>query len=110
MSADSYKVVGSNASPFAIKLRAIFRYRRLRHTWYLNRGAMAEATAQVRPSSITKVHFPDEAEDTWPVDSSPIAWRLWFLRAIVSVLDELCLPGRQERTMQETSCVAVPGG
>jgi|LWDU01.1.fsa_nt_gi hypothetical protein len=78
MSADSYKVVEPNASPFAIKLRAISCYRRLRHTWYLNRRAMAEATAQVRPFSIMKVHFPDEAEDPWPVDSSPIAWRFWF--------------------------------
>ncbi len=78
MSADNDKVVGSNAWPLAIKLRAIFRYRRPLYTWYLNQGAMSEAAAQVHPSSITKVHFPDEAEDTWPVDSSPIAWRLWF--------------------------------
>ena len=86
MSADSYKVVGSNASPFAIKLRAIFRYRRLPHTWYLNRGAIAEATAHVRPPIIPKVHFPDEAEDIWHVDSSPIAYLLETRHAGQSII------------------------
>lgn len=88
MSADRYKVVGSNASPFAIKLRAIFRYRRLTHTWYLNRGAIAEATAHVRPPIIPKVHFPDESEQTWHVDSSPIAYLLEARHAERSIIPD----------------------
>lgn len=88
MSADRYKVVGSNASPFAIKVRAIFRYRRLPHTWYLNRGAIAEATAHVRPPIIPKVHFPEEAEETWHVDSSPIAYQLEIRHAERSIIPD----------------------
>ena len=88
MSADRYKVVGSNASPFAIKLRAIFRYRRLTHTWYLNRGAIAEATAHVRPPIIPKVHFADESEQTWHVDSSPIAYLLEARHAERSIIPD----------------------
>jgi glutathione S-transferase len=88
MSADTYKVVGSNASPFAIKMRAIFRYRRLPHTWYLNRGAIAEATAHVRPPIIPKVHFPEEAEDIWHVDSSPIAYLLETRHAERSIIPD----------------------
>ena len=76
MDSDLYKVVGSNASPFAVKLRAIFRYRRLAHAWFLNRGAIAKATAHVRPPIIPKVNFPGDPEDKWYVDSSPIAYLL----------------------------------
>ena len=71
-----YKVVGSLASPFSIKMRAIFRYRRLPHIWFLNRGAIAEQTAHVRPPIIPKVHFPDDPEEIWHVDSSPMAYEL----------------------------------
>lgn len=72
----SYKVVGSLASPFSVKMRAIFRYRRIPHIWFINRGDIAAATAHVRPPIIPKVHFPDEAEDHWHVDSSPMAYML----------------------------------
>lgn len=77
MSQDAvYKVVGSLASPFSVKMRAIFRYRRIPHIWYLNRGAIAEATAHVKPPIIPKVHFPEESEGQWHVDSSPMAYEL----------------------------------
>ncbi|MBO6702239.1 MAG: glutathione S-transferase family protein [Pseudomonadales bacterium] len=76
LSTAEYKVVGSLASPFSVKMRAIFRYRRIPHIWYLNRGAMAEATAHVRPPIIPKVRFPDDPEGEWRVDSSPMAYML----------------------------------
>ena len=76
MSDGLYKVVGSLASPFSVKMRAIFRYRRIPHTWYLPRGKIAEATAHVKPAIIPKVHCPDEPDDVWHVDSSPMAYML----------------------------------
>ncbi len=89
MSQDAgYKVVGSLASPFSVKLRGIFRYRRIPHVWYLNRGAIAEATAHVRPPIIPKVHCPGEPEDQWHVDSSPMAYMLEEQHAARSIIPE----------------------
>ena len=76
MSETAYKLVGSLASPFSVKMRAIFRYRRIPHIWYLNRGEIAQATAHVRPPIIPKVHCPQDPEDEWHVDSSPMAYML----------------------------------
>jgi glutathione S-transferase len=84
----SYKVVGSLASPFSVKMRAVFRYRRLPHVWYLNRGRVAEQTAHVRPPIIPKVHFPEEPEDVWHVDSSPIIYLLEQRHSERSVIPE----------------------
>jgi glutathione S-transferase len=88
MKDDKYKVVGSHASPFAVKMRAIFRYRRLPHVWYLNRGKIAEQTAHVRPPIIPKVHCPDEPEDQWHVDSSPMAYMLEARHTERSIIPE----------------------
>lgn len=88
MSEAAYKVVGSLASPFSIKMRAIFRYRRIPHIWYLNRGKIAEATAHVRPPIIPKVHCPDDPEDKWHVDSSPMAYMLEKRHASRSIIPE----------------------
>ncbi len=71
-----YKVVGSLASPFSVKMRAIMRYRRLPHDWLLPTPAVTEATKHVRPPIIPKVHYPGEADDIWHVDSSPMAYEL----------------------------------
>jgi glutathione S-transferase len=76
MTTSVYKVVGSLGSPFSVKMRAIFRYRRIPHVWYLPHGKIAEATQHVRPPIIPKVHYPEEAEDIWHVDSSPMAYEL----------------------------------
>jgi glutathione S-transferase len=81
-----YKVVGSLASPFSVKMRAIFRYRRIPHIWYLPRGAIAEATKHVRPPIIPKVHYPEEADDIWHVDSSPMAYALEARHAKRSII------------------------
>ncbi len=86
MAADTYKVVGSMASPFSVKMRAIFRYRRIPHVWYLARGAIAEATKHVRPPIIPKVHYPEEADDIWHVDSSPMAYELEARHAERSII------------------------
>jgi glutathione S-transferase len=71
-----YKVIGSLSSPFSVKMRAIMRYRRLPHDWILNTKEVQERTKHIRPPIIPKVHFPDEPDDVWHVDSSPMAYLL----------------------------------
>lgn len=76
MSGERYQVIGSLGSPFSVKMRAIMRYRRLPHDWILNTPDVQERTKHVRPPIIPKVHFPDEPDDVWHVDSSPMAYAL----------------------------------
>lgn len=73
---ERYQVIGSLASPFSVKMRAIMRYRRLPHDWILSTPAVMERTKHVRPPIIPKVHFPEEPDDVWHVDSSPTAYVL----------------------------------
>ena len=69
-----YRVIGSAGSPYSMKMRAIFRYRRLLHTWQHRSGLVREETAHVRPELIPMVAFPDDSG--WRVDSTPIAYEL----------------------------------
>ncbi|MBI1180761.1 MAG: glutathione S-transferase [Alphaproteobacteria bacterium] len=73
---DRYQVIGALSSPFSVKMRAIMRYRRLPHDWILNTAEVRERTRHVRPPIIPKVHFPEEPDDVWHVDSSPLAYTL----------------------------------
>lgn len=88
MSDNVYSLVGSLASPFSVKMRAILRYRRLPHVWYLNTGDMAEKTAHVRPPIIPKLHCPGDPEDQWYVDSSPMAYMLEARHAERSIIPD----------------------
>ena len=76
MTANRYQIIGSLASPFSVKMRAIMRYRRLPHDWILPTPEVQERVKHVRPPIIPKVHFPEEAADVWHVDSSPMAYLL----------------------------------
>lgn len=66
-----YRLVGSNGSPYSIKLRAILRYRRLPFVWELrterNRGEFAD----VRPPIIPVLQYPEDG--SYHVDTTPIA-------------------------------------
>ena len=54
-----YRLIGSTASPYAIKLRALMRYRRIPHDWVIMTKALREATAHLRPMLIPVLQYPD---------------------------------------------------
>ncbi len=54
-----YRLIGSTASPYAIKLRALMRYRRIPHDWVIMTKALREATAHLKPMLIPVLQYPD---------------------------------------------------
>ena len=71
---DLYDIVGSIASPYSLKLRAILRYRRLPHVWRARRLNMEPAIEAVRPKLVPMLRFP--GEEQYRVDSTPLAYAL----------------------------------
>lgn len=67
----TYQLIGSNASPYSRKLRAILRYRRIPHVWRLRRPEMGPEIESVRPKLVPMLKAPGESH--WRVDSTPIA-------------------------------------
>src|SRR2546428_11692382 len=59
MTEGRYRLIGSTASPYAIKLRALMRYRRIPFDWVIMTKALRAATAQVRPMLIPVLQYPD---------------------------------------------------
>lgn len=78
-----YELIGSNASPYSRKLRAILRYRRLPHVWRLRRPAMSAEIEAVRPRLLPMLRFPDGA---YRVDSTPLAYALEARHAARSII------------------------
>jgi glutathione S-transferase len=64
-----YRVIGIEASPYAVKVRAVFRYRRLPHIWVGRMPQFFAETTGVRPQIMPVVQFPDGEYHT---DSTPI--------------------------------------
>ena len=71
---NNYRVVGSLGSPYTMKMRAVFRYRRLPHLFEMRNGAVRSEVAHVRPQIIPMVQRPQD--DEWYVDSTPIIYDL----------------------------------
>ena len=69
-----YRIVGGLGSPYSMKMRAVFRYRRLPHVFEMRNGAISEEVAHVRPSIIPMVRGTQDAD--WMVDSTPILYEL----------------------------------
>ena len=63
-----YRIVGGLGSPYSMKMRAVFRYRRLPHIFEMRNGTVREETSQVRPQIIPMVRGPDD--ESWMVDST----------------------------------------
>ena len=66
-----YRLVGSNGSPYSIKLRAILRYRRLPFVWELRTERNRAEFADLRPPVIPILQYPEDG--SFHVDTTPIA-------------------------------------
>ncbi len=64
-----YRVIGIESSPYAVKVRAVMRYRRLPHLWVARMPQFYAETAKVRPLIMPVVQFLDGEYYT---DSTPI--------------------------------------
>ena len=64
-----YRVIGIESSPYAVKVRAVMRYRHLPHLWVARMPQFFSETAEVRPLLMPVVQYPDGAYRT---DSTPI--------------------------------------
>jgi len=56
---DRYRLIGSTASPYAIKMRALLRYRRIPFDWVIMTKELRKATAHLRPMLIPVLQYPD---------------------------------------------------
>jgi glutathione S-transferase len=54
-----YRLIGSTASPYAIKLRALLRYRRIPFDWVIMTRALRTQTEHLRPNLIPVLQYPD---------------------------------------------------
>lgn len=64
-----YRVIGVESSPYAVKVRAVMRYRRIPHIWVARMPQFFEETRDVRPPIMPVAQFPDGEYRT---DSTPI--------------------------------------
>jgi glutathione S-transferase len=54
-----YRLIGSTASPYAIKMRALLRYRRIPFDWVIMTKELRRATAHLKPMLIPVLQYPD---------------------------------------------------
>jgi glutathione S-transferase len=54
-----YRLIGSTASPYAIKPRALLRYRRIPFDWAIMTKTLCKATEHLRPNLIPVLQYPD---------------------------------------------------
>src|SRR5881275_1900293 len=59
MTEGRYRLIGSTASPYAIKLRALLRYRRIPFDWVIMTRALRKQTEHLRPNLIPVLQYPD---------------------------------------------------
>lgn len=59
MDAKPYRLIGSNPSPYSVKMRALMRYRRLPFYWEWRSPKNMEETRDVRPQVIPILQYPD---------------------------------------------------
>jgi glutathione S-transferase len=73
MSDGRYRLIGSTASPYAIKLRALMRYRRIPFSWVIMTKALRKQTEHLRPNLIPVLQYPD---GTYRGESTTLAYDL----------------------------------
>ena len=64
-----YRIIGVESSPYAVKVRAVFRYRRLPLIWVARMPQFFDETAEVKPLIMPVVQYP---EGEYRTDSTPI--------------------------------------
>jgi glutathione S-transferase len=70
---ERYRLIGSTASPYAIKLRALMRYRRIPFDWVIMTKALRKQTEHLRPNLIRVLQYPD---GTFRGESTTLAYDL----------------------------------
>src|ERR1700760_1917998 len=80
-----YTLIGSTASPYAIKLRALMRYRLMPFDWVIMTKASRQATAHLRPSLIPVLRYPD---GSFRSETTTLAYDLEARHAERSVIPE----------------------
>jgi glutathione S-transferase len=65
-----YRLLGSNASPYALKMRAVLRYRRIAHDWIIMNRDWRARVAHVKPNLIPFLQYP--GEEAWHIDSTAL--------------------------------------
>jgi len=64
-----YRILGSLGSPYSLKMRAVFRYRRLPHIWVQTTAAHDEERALMKAPVIPIIGYPDGSAHN---DSTPV--------------------------------------
>src|ERR1700681_4181001 len=59
MNEGRYRLIGSTASPYAIKLRALLRYRRIPFDWVVMTRALRKQAGHLRPQLTPVLQYPD---------------------------------------------------
>jgi len=59
MNEECYRLIGSTASPYALKLRALLRYRRIPFDSVIVTKALRKQTEHLRPNLIPILQYPD---------------------------------------------------
>ncbi len=85
MTEGRYTLIGSTASPYAIKLRALMRYRRIPFDWVIMTKAWRRATAHLRPILIPVLRYPD---GTFRGETTTLAYDLEARHAERSVIPD----------------------
>ncbi len=80
-----YRIIGMPGSPYSIKMRALFRYRRIPYLWIQHNDRTRREVRDVRPPLIPVVQFPDGGYRT---DSTPIIYELEGAHGARSVLPD----------------------
>ena len=73
MTQEHYRIIGGLGSPYSMKMRAIFRYRRIPHLWVQQNMETRKEVAHVRPPVIPIIQYPD---GTYHNDSTPMIYDL----------------------------------